>query len=191
MASKIKGLQTWLKAHGYTYDQMQAYWDELIEINPTVEALHRIGINWDHTNLGLVAQLPTEKERTLKRKAEKFEAEEKAKVEAERVQREKEYYDEHFEELMVQKIDTNEDLTERELNRLVCEYNYNTTEGDSGRWTKMMYTVVQLCGRFFEIVWQQGLTEYQENEYLDQPYEVREHTYTKTITVTEWERVTK
>lgn len=191
MASKVKGLNTWLKENGYTYEQMQAYWDELIEINVTVKALHKSGVNWDCTNLTLIAKLPTEKERTLKRKEEQLAAEEKAKAEEERIQREKEYYNKHFEEIIVQKIDNKEDLTEKELNKLVCEYEYDTAEGDSGRWTKMMYTVVQLCGRFFEIVWQKGLTEYQENEYNDQPYEVHKHTYEQVITVTEWVRLDK
>ena len=31
-----------------------------------------------------------------------------------------------------------------------------------------------------------GLTECQENEFEDQPVEVRKHTYEKTIEVTEW-----
>ena len=31
-----------------------------------------------------------------------------------------------------------------------------------------------------------GLTEYQENAFYEQPYEVEKRTYEKTITVTEW-----
>jgi hypothetical protein len=36
------------------------------------------------------------------------------------------------------------------------------------------------------VEWEEGLTENQENEFYNQPYEVEKKTYEKTITVTEW-----
>ena len=42
-------------------------------------------------------------------------------------------------------------------------------------------------GKYFKIKWDEGLTEYQENEYWDnKPIEVFKHTYQKMIEVTEW-----
>lgn len=37
--------------------------------------------------------------------------------------------------------------------------------------------------------WENGLTENQENEYYDQPTEVKKVTTEKTITVTEWQPI--
>ena len=44
---KVKGVKTWLKENGYTAEQIQAFWDELIDLNATVRALHNSGVNWD------------------------------------------------------------------------------------------------------------------------------------------------
>ena len=51
-----------------------------------------------------------------------------------------------------------------------------------------MFTVVELCGRTFGINWFSGLTECQENEFNEQPYEVEKHEYEKVITVKEWRK---
>lgn len=183
---RIKGLKKWLKEHNYTEEQMQAWWDELIEINSTVKALHNSGFNWDQTNLSILEQIPTEKERTLRRLEEKRIKEEQEKAEKESKALEKEYYEEHFEEIIVQKIDKKEPLTEKELRILVYEYEYSKEEGANNRWTRSMYTVVNLCNRFFMVNWHQALTEYQEDEFMYQPYEVELHEYEKTIIVKEW-----
>lgn len=49
-----------------------------------------------------------------------------------------------------------------------------------------MESIVCLCGRYFSIYWEEGLTEYQENEFYDQPEEVEKHEYDKTIHVVVW-----
>lgn len=188
---KIKGLKNWLKENNRTVDEMQRYWNELIELNSTVRALHNSGLNWDETNLSILNQLPYEKERTLKRLEEKRIKDEedakKAKSEAER----KAYYNEHFEELMVQKIDHREKLTEKELSRLVHEFGIETDHGENRRWTRSNCTVCKLCNRYFEVVWEEGLTEYQDNEYIYQPVEVELHEYEKVIKVREWKHIKK
>lgn len=38
-------------------------------------------------------------------------------------------------------------------------------EGDTGRWMRMMTSIVEHEGRFFAVEWQRGLTEMQENEF--------------------------
>lgn len=64
-------------------------------------------------------------------------------------------------------------------------------ENDSGRWTTCMTTVFEIGGRYFAIDWDRGLTERQENEYWNQPYEVTKLRYEKTRVVTEWIPITE
>ena len=92
-----------------------------------------------------------------------------------------EWKEEHFEEYILGKIDKGEDLTEGEIKELVWEYEVEREEGDSGRWTQSMTSYVKLLNRFFVIYWESGLTEYQENEYLNQPEEVERVEYDKLI----------
>lgn len=77
-------------------------------------------------------------------------------------------------------------LEEHEIEQLVNEYEIETNEGDDNRWTRNMQTIIEISNRYFSIWWQKGLTEMQENMYIEQPVEVKRHTYQKTITVTEW-----
>ena len=188
MARRVTGLKKWLKENGYTEEQMQAYWDELIEINSTVRALHRSGLNWDQTNLSIISQLPTEKERTLKVLEERKHKEEQEKIEREKAEAAKKYYENNFESIIINKIDSHEDLTEKEISRLVFNYDIENTYGENRRWTRSVSTIIRLGDRYFCIEWEEGLTECQTNEYFEQPYEVEEHEYEKTIIVREWRK---
>lgn len=183
---RTRGLKKWLKENHYTEEQMQAYWNELIGLNSVVTALSRSGINWDQTNLSIIASLPTAKEKTLKtleEKRMKEEAEQKAKEEAEKA---KKYYEENFESIMVNKIDKGENLTEKELKRLAYEYEIEKIVYDKNRWTMPISSVCKLLDRYFMVEWQEGLTEYQEDEFLDQPYEVELQQYQKVTNVRRW-----
>ena len=162
---------------GYTYDEMQAFWDELKETNSKVKMLSNSGVNWDDMSANVIRELPTQKQRDLAKKKEQ-----KKKVE----QAEKE--EESFEEYILKKIDKNESLTERELKTLVFDYEIEKEYGENRRWTRSVNTIISLLDRTFEICWEQGLTECQENEFYNQPVEVEKHTYEKTITVTEWRK---
>lgn len=180
--------KAWLKENGYTVKQMDEFWQENIETNFLIRNLNKNGMSWRDLNMSCVEKLPTQKQRDAESRA-KTEVEAKAKIEQEaKAKADKEYYEEHFEELMVKKIENNENLTECELSRLT-EYEESREEGDSGRWTKGISSVLLLCDRYFILKWSAGLTEYQENEFYSQPYEVKKHTYEKTITVTEWQPV--
>lgn len=102
-------------------------------------------------------------------------------------EKDKKYYWEHFDEIMLEKIDKGELLTESEIRSLVWESEeVDRGYGENRRWTRSVTSIVNLCGRYFAIPWEEGLTECQENEYYYQPYEVEKKTSTKTITVTEW-----
>lgn len=181
-----KEQKQWMKDNGYTEKQMDELWLDNIETNWIIRNLNNNGMTWRDMNMSCVAKLPTQKERDLKALKRK-EEEERQKMEAEaKAKAEQEYYEEHFEEIMVAKILNGEKLTEQEIKELTWDYEIEREEGDHGRWTRYVTSIVKLCDKHFAIDWEQGLTEYQENEYYNQPYEVVKHTYEKTITVTEW-----
>lgn len=90
-----------------------------------------------------------------------------------------------YEEELLKKIDSKEKLTKSEI-REVLEYEVESSYGDNRRWSRSVNTISQIGDRYFSTNWEEGLTEYQENEYYEQPVEVQKKTYEKTITVTEW-----
>ncbi|SCG88005.1 Uncharacterised protein [uncultured Clostridium sp.] len=104
-----------------------------------------------------------------------------------------EYAKEHYEEILVDRIDSiatgnkEDEFTEEELTEMLWNLKeVDREEGEDLRWVKPVTSIFELCGRFFAIDWYEGLTEYQSNEFYDQPYEVTKRT--KQITVTEWVR---
>lgn len=185
MATK-KEIKVLLKELNLTENDMDNYWNELTETNWKVRSLDSSGKTWRDMAIHLIKQIPTQKEKDIQAKKE---AEIKAGQERQeklKAKQDKEYYQEHFEEIILQKIDNKEDLTERELSELVFEYAIDTKKGDNRRWSRTVTTIIEIMGRTFKIIWEEGLTEYQENEFYDQPYEVELKEYEKTITVKEW-----
>lgn len=180
-----------LKELGVTKEEMKQFWDECVKVNWKIRMLDEQGHTWKDLTASQMRQLPTLKETTLASLAKKEEEEKAAAEAAAKEKEDREYYENHFEELMVKKIEDGEALTEREMSNLVYEYGVSTEEGDDHRWVRDMSTIVELCGRYFEIDWYKGLTEMQENEFYDQPFEVEKREYEKTITVTEWVKVSK
>lgn len=96
-----------------------------------------------------------------------------------------------YDEDLLHKIDSGQELNRAELKLLIFDSEVETIEGESGRWTRSVQTISKLGDRYFSTFWEQGLTEYQENEFYEQPVEVEKKTYEKTITVTEWVPVKK
>lgn len=71
-------------------------------------------------------------------------------------------------------------------------------DGDSGRWTQHVSTIVKLpktpdseeySDNLWCINWEHGLTERQENEYYEQPYRVVP--YIKIFSITEYKPITE
>ena len=91
-----------------------------------------------------------------------------------------------FEEIIVNKIDNGEKLTEEELKEIIWDYDVESSYGENRRWTRAVSTIVCMCGRYFMVDWEQGLTERQENEFWEQSYEIERKEYEKTIKVVEW-----
>ena len=184
-----KEQKEWMKESGYSEAQLDSFWAENVGSNPIITNLDKSGMSWRDLNLYVVKKLPTQKQRDEELRREKLERERLQAEEAARKEAEERYYREHFDEIMVKKIDNKEPLTEHELSSLVCEFAVDSEYGDNRRWTRTVTTIVGLCGRFFSIDWEEGLTECQENEFYNQPFEVRKETYEKTITVTEWVKI--
>lgn len=181
-----KEQKEWMNTSGYSEAQLDEFWNDNIATNPVIRNLNAHGMTWRDMNLSCVMQLPTQKERDLKTIAEREAKEQAERVAKEKAEREKAYYYEHFPEIMVKKIDSGEQLTKEELSELIWGYDIDTQYGDNRRWSRSVTTIIELNGRYFSISWEEGLTEYQDNEYNSQPVEVKKHTYEKTITVTEW-----
>lgn len=86
------------------------------------------------------------------------------------------------EKTLMQKVKDGDKLTESERADLVWdEIDYDghdfemieTIEGDDGRWYRVMQTIFKLDGQYYSILWDRGLTEYQENEYYNDPIPVK------------------
>lgn len=101
-------------------------------------------------------------------------------------------------EEFLRRMDNGERFSEEELESIIWGgiddtnssidfYQADEIEGASGRWQKLMTKVLCFGDRFFAIDYEQGLTEYQENSYEYQPYEVTKKeimvVQTKWITV--------
>lgn len=74
-------------------------------------------------------------------------------------------------EELLRKIDNHEDLYSQDYWEMIDNYSIYSDEGEDGRWTRYMYNLIKLGDRYFEINWQEGLTEMQENDW-DYPIEV-------------------
>lgn len=94
------------------------------------------------------------------------------------------------EEKIIKKIKNKEKFTESEISGLLWDFK-QVWEEEYGehRWTKEVSTVVKVGDKYVRIDWLRGLTECQENEYWEQPYFVKQHKYTKTIEIEEWEKI--
>ena len=85
----------------------------------------------------------------------------------------------------VNKLKSGDKLNEREIKTLVYDgFEVDEIEGDSGRWTQCVQTIIDIDGELWAIDWDRGLTEYQENEFYNQPYRVVKRE--KQIIVTEY-----
>ena len=61
-------------------------------------------------------------------------------------------------------------------------------EGEDRRWSRTNRVIFEVNGIYFELEYDEGLTEYQDNEYWAQtPIEVKK--VEKTIVVTDWEEI--
>jgi len=79
----------------------------------------------------------------------------------------------------------NKTFTEEELQELIQDYLF-TNQGDKieyeiidtiyddelNRWSRNVQTIIKYKNKYYSILWEEGLTEYQDNGFYEQPYEV-------------------
>ncbi len=89
----------------------------------------------------------------------------------------------------LKKYDSGEEFDEYKLAEMREAYKQvDETYGDRHRWTESVNTVFQVGERYFCLEWEKGLTELQENQYYEQPYEVYPVTEEKIIKITHYEK---
>ena len=74
-------------------------------------------------------------------------------------------------EELLRKIDNHENLFPQDYWEMIDNYSIYSEAGEDSRWTRFMYSLIKLGDRYFEINWQKGLTETQEDDW-DYPEEV-------------------
>lgn len=195
MATK-KEINIFLKSNNLTESDMDNYWYDLRKTNWIVKNISEHGKSWRDMNMTVISQVPTQRQRDIESEERKKKESEDKKDKKLREKQEEEYYESHFEEVMLKKIDNSEELTERELSRLAYEHEVDHEEGNNRRWSRTITSYVQLQDRFFVVNWEQGLTESQDNEFYDQPYEVEKQIHEEIIpehkvVTTNWVRTNK
>ncbi|MCM1259647.1 MAG: hypothetical protein NC182_01725 [Prevotella sp.] len=93
------------------------------------------------------------------------------------------------EKRFLEKFDNGEEFTEEELSDLTWQFaEEETIYGENGSWTREATTIFKIDDRYFALEWEEGLTECQENEFYDQPYEVVLELKTEVITKKIWNK---
>ena len=93
-------------------------------------------------------------------------------------------------EEIYEKLQNKEMLSEEEIESLVWDSEQVYEEaGKDHRWQKEMFTVVKVENKFYGICWMKGLTEYQENEYYEQPFEVGCENKTEVVKKEIWKPI--
>jgi len=77
-------------------------------------------------------------------------------------------------------------LKDNELFEVIQLYSIRDEEKGSGHQITMMRSIIELDGNLFGLDWERGDKNKDLNIILNQPYKVKEHTYPKTITITEY-----
>lgn len=180
MATK-KDINAFLKRNNLTEDQVTALWNDLAPTNSTLAYFIQQGVSWKSQNMYVIEQIPTLKEKDVARlenkKKEEEEAEKASVIKAEQ----EKYYHDNFLELMANKIDNKEALTEEELETFVYLHSYEVEWGENRRWSRSVSSLCEHGDRFFITVWEEGLTESQGNYFSDQPYEVEKIEHTTVV----------
>jgi hypothetical protein len=188
MATK-KDINAWLKRENITMAEVDVLWDELKETNTIAKMLTRQGQTWRDLNIKAIEKIPTQKERDLEFLVQKEKKEHELLEKEEQAKKDREYYQNNFQQLMIEKIDKKEELTESEVRTLVWEYSHEVERGENRRWSSTVLNLMEYNGRNFIIKWEEGLTEHQEDIFCMQPYEVEKVTTQKTIDVIECKKI--
>ena len=76
-------------------------------------------------------------------------------------------------------------FTAAEVKEHVYDNAVETTEYDVRRWYRVNLTIVELDGKFYQLYWNEGLTECQENEFEAQEAQEVEK-IKETVVIEKW-----
>ena len=76
-------------------------------------------------------------------------------------------------------------FTKEQVEELVWEAEVETIHGENRRWSRTNTTIVEYEGKFYDLFWEDGLTEGQDNYYEEQDSN-EVVLVEKTIVVKEW-----
>ena len=81
----------------------------------------------------------------------------------------------NYDEYVLNKFDKGEQFTEKELRDIRWSFKeIDTSYGENRRWSRSARTILEIGDRYFALDWEEGLTEYQEDEFYNQPIELLE-----------------
>lgn len=173
-------IKNFLEEKHLTVEQVDEMFKDWATFNSTVKYWVDKNEPWQNLNINWLKNIDTERSRY--EKEERLKAIEEQQIEeAERKMKEEEdYYWEHFEDIIVSKIDNKEKLDEEELRELALNRGDILEDTERGEWTTSVTTIFEMKNRIFAVDWERGNTEMQENEFYSQPYEVEEREVVKT-----------
>lgn len=176
MANK-QDIRYWLVENGYTHEDIDRFWSLCVKYNDVCSQYAKEGKSWTDLKMGEIYEIPNLRNEIL---AHRRELREQRYAESKEWQGRCKYYIEHFEEIAFKKIKEGKKLTREELCKLT-EYSIKRTYGENRKWQRTVTDVCRLCGSFFLLSWEEGLTDRQCNDYDVQPVEVFPHRSIKII----------
>jgi hypothetical protein len=85
------------------------------------------------------------------------------------------------EEQFLEAFDKGEEIDEETLLHHATIFGETISEGENRRWSRSVVSVVKIGERYFQISYEEGLTEKQGDSCDEQPIEVVRHEYDKVI----------
>jgi hypothetical protein len=77
-----------------------------------------------------------------------------------------------FDEKFLEAYDSGEEFTERAIEEMVWIGSVDEIKFGKRRWSETTQSILKMGDRFFSIDWECGLTEMQEDSFMNQPVEV-------------------
>lgn len=163
-----------LEKLGYTRAEMTKFWEDALAVNKKIQMIASCGKDWTDLTEYQLSQLPGLAEKTREAILAKEEEERKEQEAKKKVIDDKKYYEEHLEEILYNKLISNENLSDKELTSIVSEF--NTTEWETGEHYKTIQpltTISELCGHYFQTDWYRDDNYSECNVFNERPFEVK------------------
>lgn len=89
-----------------------------------------------------------------------------------------------LEDIIIKKLNNNEELNHEEREFCVFSLSFTEEVEEQNRWDTPVRSIFNLDDRLWAIDWSRANTEYQENSFFEDPFEVK--AVEKTIVITEY-----